>query len=195
MNRLSLKNLATRNETLVAVVIVAFCLLAAFSDPLFLSVTTLTDLMRASVVIGILAVAAMMVLISGGIDVSFTAIAVFAMYSTTVLTLALMPDMPWYFIFAISIGIGACLGAINGFFVVICRLPTLIVTLGTLSVFRGFLLTFIGSQRISALPPEMRGFSRMMIARGTTEAGSFYAIPWAVAALVIVVLLTLFILH
>jgi simple sugar transport system permease protein len=41
----------------------------------------------------------------------------------------------------------------------------------------------------------MRGFSRMMISRGTTEAGSFYAIPWAVAALVLVVLLTLFILH
>ena len=195
MNMSSLKALATKNETLVAVVIVAFCILATFSDPLFLSVTTLTDLMRASVVIGILAVAAMMVLISGGIDVSFTAIAVFAMYSTTVFTLAVMPDMPWYFIFAISIGIGALLGAVNGFFVVICRLPTLIVTLGTLSVFRGFLLTFIGSQRISALPPEMRGFSRMMIARGTTEAGSFYAIPWAFAALVIVVLLTLFILH
>jgi ABC-type xylose transport system permease subunit len=98
------------------VVIVAFCLFATFSDPLFLSVTTLTDLLRASVVIGILAVAAMMVLISGGIDVSFTAIAVFAMYSTTVLTLGLMPDMPWYCIFVISIGIGAFLGAINGFF-------------------------------------------------------------------------------
>jgi simple sugar transport system permease protein len=88
MNIPSLKALATKNETLVAVVIVAFCILATFSDPLFLSVTTLTDLMRASVVIGILAVAAMMVLISGGIDVSFTAIAVFAMYSTTVFTLA-----------------------------------------------------------------------------------------------------------
>ena len=52
MNILSLKALATKNETLVAVVIVAFCILATFSDPLFMSVTTLTDLMRASVVIG-----------------------------------------------------------------------------------------------------------------------------------------------
>lgn len=190
-----LKSLITKNETLVAVVIIAFCIIATISDPLFLSATTLSDLMRASIVIGILAVAAMMVLVSGGIDVSFTAVAVFAMYSTTVLTLGVMPDMPWYFIFMISIFIGGCLGAVNGVFVVFFRLPTLIVTLGTLSVFRGFLLTFIGSQRISALPPEMREFSRMMIARGTTEAGSFYAVPWAFAALVIVVALTLFILH
>lgn len=190
-----LKNLSTKNEVLVAVVILAFCSVATFVDPMFFSVTTLTDLMRAAIVIGIMAVAVMMVLISGGIDVSFTAVAVFAMYSTTVFTLEVVPDLPWYFIFAISLIIGTFLGAINGFFVVFCRLPTLIVTLGTLSIFRGFLLTFIGSQRISALPPEMREFSRMMIARGTTEAGNFYAIPWAFAALVIVVILTFFILH
>ena len=101
-----LKSLITKNETLVAVVIIAFCIIATISDPLFLSATTLSDLMRASIVIGILAVAAMMVLVSGGIDVSFTAVAVFAMYSTTVLTLGVMPDMPWYFIFMISIFIG-----------------------------------------------------------------------------------------
>ncbi|MBO6723907.1 MAG: ABC transporter permease [Roseitalea sp.] len=185
----------TRNETLVAVVIILFCIVATLSDPLFFSATTLTDLLRASIVLGILAVAAMLVLISGGIDVSFTAIAVFAMYTTTVFTLAVAPELPWFVIFALSIGIGACLGAINGIFIAGFGLPTLIVTLGTLSVFRGFLLTFVGSQRISALPPEMRDFSRMMITRGTTEAGNFYALPWAFAALVFVVVLTWFILH
>ena len=185
----------TRNETLVALVIVAFCAFAAASDPRFLSATTLTDLLRASIVIGILAVGAMLVLVSGGIDVSFTAIAVFAMYSTTILTLGSFPELPWPAIFAISIGIGAALGAINGALIAGLGLPTLIVTLGTLSVFRGFLLTFVGSQRISALPPGMRDFSRAVIVRGTTEAGSFYALPLAFGALVLVVVLTWFILH
>lgn len=189
------KGFFSRNETLVAIVIIGFCVIATLSDPRFLSVTTLSDLLRASIVLGILAVAAMLVLISGGIDVSFTAVAVFAMYTTTVLALGVWPDMPWHLIFAISIGIGALLGAINGIFIAGFGLPTLIVTLGTLSIFRGFLLTFIGSERISALPPEMRGFSRMMIARGTTEAGDFYALPWALAALIFVVALTWFILH
>ena len=185
----------TRNETLVALVIVAFCAFAAASDPRFLSATTLTDLLRASIVIGILAVGAMLVLVSGGIDVSFTAIAVFAMYSTTILTLNGFPELPWPAIFAISIGIGALLGAINGALIAGLGLPTLIVTLGTLSVFRGFLLTFVGSQRISALPPDMTDFSRAIIVRGTTEAGSFYALPLAFGALVLVVVLTWFILH
>lgn len=189
------KGFFTRNETLVAIVIIGFCIIATLSDPLFFSVTTLSDLLRASIVLGILAVAAMLVLVSGGIDVSFTAVAVFAMYTTTVLTLGIWPEMPWYLIFAVSMAIGALLGAVNGIFIAGFGLPTLIVTLGTLSVFRGFLLTFVGSERISALPPEMRNFSRMMIARGTTEGGNFYSLPWALAALVLVVLLTWFILQ
>ncbi len=186
----SLRALALRNETLVGLVIVLFCLVAAASDPLFLTVTTLSDLLRASIVIGILAIGAMLVLVSGGIDVSFTAVAVFAMYAATVFSLNLWPAMPWYLIFATAMLVGATLGAINGLFIAGFGLPTLIVTLGTLSAYRGFLLTFVGSDRISALPPDMREFSRMMIARGTTEAGHFYAIPWAFAALVLVIVVT-----
>lgn len=189
------KGFFTSNETLVAAVIIAFCAIATLSDPLFFSVTTVSDLLRASIVLGIFAIGAMLVLVSGGIDVSFTAVAVSAMYMTTVFSLGFWPDMPWYLIFTISIFLGACLGAINGVLIALFGLPTLIVTLGTLSVFRGFLLTFVGSERISALPPEMRGFSRMVIARGTTEGGSFYSLPWAVAALVFVVVLTWFILQ
>ncbi len=70
----------TRNETLVALVIVAFCALATISDPGFLSMPTLTDLLRGGIVLGIFAVGALLVLISGGIDVSFTAVAAFTMY-------------------------------------------------------------------------------------------------------------------
>jgi simple sugar transport system permease protein len=195
MSGLLPKGLLSRNETLVALVIVAFCAVATLSDPNFLSVTTLSDLLRASIVLGILAVAAMLVLVSGGIDVSFTAVAVSAMYMTTTFTLAVWPEMPWPLIFLLSIGIGALLGAINGLFIAGFGLPTLIVTLGTLSVFRGFLLTFVGSQRISDLPPAMRDFSRLMIVRGDTPGGSFYALPWAFAALVFAVALTWFILH
>ncbi|MEK9701880.1 MAG: ABC transporter permease [Deltaproteobacteria bacterium] len=185
----------TRNETLVALVILCFSCLATISDPNFFSITTVSDILRASIVLGILAVAAMLVLVSGGIDVSFTAVAVSAMYMTTTFTLAYWPEMPWPLIFLLSIFIGGLLGAVNGVFIALLKLPTLIVTLGTLSVFRGFLLTFVGSQRISALPPDMRGFSRLMVARGTTEGGSFYALPLAFVALVLVILLTWFLLN
>jgi len=185
----------TRNEILVALVILAFCLLAAISDPRFLSIPTLTDLLRGGIVLGIFAVAVMVVLVSGGIDVSFTAVAAFAMYTTTLFLVTYAPGLPWYGAFAIAMLVGAALGAINGILIAGFGLPTLIVTLGTLSIFRGFLLTFVGSKLISNLPPGMRDFSRMMMVRGTNADGSFYSLPWAFAILVAVVVVTWAILH
>lgn len=185
----------SRNEILVALVIVAFCVLATLADPGFFSIPTLTDLLRGGIILGIFAVGAMLVLVSGGIDVSFTAIAAFAMYTTTLFLVTQAPGLAWWAAFGISITIGAGLGAINGIFVAVFRLPTLIVTLGTLSIFRGFLLTFVGSKLISNLPPGMRDFSRMMMVRGTNADGSFYSLPWAFAALLGAVVITWAILH
>ena len=185
----------TRNETLVALVILAFCALAAVVDPGFLSMPTLTDLLRSGIILGIFAVGVLVVLVSGGIDVSFTAIAAFAMYTTTLALVSWAPDTPWPLAFLVSVAIGAALGAFNGLFIAGFGLPTLIVTLGTLSIFRGFLLTFVGSKLISNLPPGMRDFSRLMMIRGTNADGSFYSLPWAFAFLVGVVVVTWVILY
>ncbi len=185
----------TRNETLVFLVVVAFCVLTTAVDPAFLSLPTLFDLLRNSIVTGIFAIGVLLVLISGGIDVSFTAIAAFAMYTTTLTLVNLGIDVPWYGIFALSILIGTGLGLVNAVFIAGFRLPTLIVTLGTLSAFRGFLLTFVGSQLISNVPAGMRDFSRLTMLRGTTSEGYFYSLPWAFVALVLVVAGTWFLLN
>lgn len=185
----------TRNETLVALVILAFCAMAAMSDPRFLSIATLTDLLRGGIVLGIFAVAALLVLISGGIDVSFTAIAAFTMYVTAMTLNAAMPWMPWWAALGFGLAVGAALGAINGLLVAGFGLPTLIVTLGTLSIFRGFMLTFIGQRQITTLPPGMREFGRMMLIRGENADGSFYNLHAAFLVTVLVVVVTWFLLQ
>ena len=152
-------------------------------------------MLRNSIVLGIFAIGVLLVLVSGGIDVSFTAIAAFSMYSTTLMLVKSGIDVPWYVAFVISTVIGTGLGLINAFFIAGFRLPTLIVTLGTLSVFRGFLLTFVGSQLISNVPPDMRNFSRLFMLRGTTSEGYFFSLPWAFVALVVVIVGTWILLH
>jgi len=185
----------SRNETLVALVILGFCALATVADPSFLSLATLTDLLRGGIVLGIFAVAALLVLISGGLDVSFTAVAAFTMYTTALMLNSWAPGVPWYAAFAVGMCVGGLLGLINGIFIAGFGLPTLIVTLGTLSVFRGFMLTFIGQKQITTLPSGMREFGRAMMVRGTNADGSFYSLPWAFAALVLAVVVTWAILH
>ncbi|TBW37628.1 ABC transporter permease [Siculibacillus lacustris] len=179
-----------RNETLLVLVILAFSAVTALVAPSFLSLPTLFDLLRNSIVMGIFAIGVLLVLISGGIDVSFTGIAVFSLYTTTLILTRLGVPVPWWAAFLLSIAIGTALGLVNALFIAGFGLPTLIVTLGTLSVIRGVLLTFVGSTLISNLPVGLKEFARLVMIRGTTAEGYFFSLPWAFAALVGVVAVT-----
>jgi simple sugar transport system permease protein len=149
-----------KNETLVALTIIVLSLLIGIINPVFFSVGNLFDLLRSATVMGIFAMGVLIVIISGGIDVSFTAIAIFAMYSTVRILNANMPDAPIWIAFVISALIGLGLGFVNAFFISRFKLPTLIVTLATLSMYRGLLLFAIGNKIIRDIPPSMTELSR-----------------------------------
>ncbi|MFN8491170.1 MAG: ABC transporter permease [Caldilineaceae bacterium] len=187
------KELFRQNEFLVAITIVALCGIIGFLNPVFFTVGNLFDLLRSGVVMGIFATGVLIVIISGGIDVSFTAIAVFALYSTTKLLLAYYPSAPIWLAFLLSGLIGLGLGLINAFFISRFQLPTLIVTLGTLSMFRGFMLFVIGNKIIRDIPPSMTAFSRTTLLEVTMANGGLSklhpAIFLTVAAAILVWLL------
>ena len=102
---------------------------------------------------GIFAMGVLIVIISGGIDVSFTAIAIFAMYSTVRILNANMPDAPIWIAFVISALIGLGLGFVNAFFISRFKLPTLIVTLATLSMYRGCCCSLSATRSFATSPP------------------------------------------
>ena len=183
------------NEALVAVIIVAFSVVTGIVSPSFFTLANAFDLLRASIVVGILAIGVLVVLLSGGIDVSFTAIAAFSMYAAILFVTSNDLTAHWAVVFAISVGIGTVLGLVNAVFIGWFRLPTLIVTLGTLSLFRGFLLAFVGTRIINVLPPSMREFSRTPLYRVTSPDGVIFSLPLAFVFLVVVVALTWFILR
>ena len=185
-----MQRILARNETLVSLILLAFCVVTASIEPSFLSLATLFDLLRNSIVPAMFAVGVLLVLASGGIDVSFTAIAAFAMYVGTKAMIAFGMGDSILIAFLVAGAIGLVLGLINGFFIATLGLPTLIVTLGTLSVFRGFLLTFVGTQLITAVPTGMRAFSRTMLIRFTAADGTIVSLPMAFLLLVIAVALT-----
>lgn len=60
---------------------------------------------------------------------------------------------------AVAVAVGATCGAINGFFVTVLRLPSLVVTLGSLALFRGLCYVLVGGTPISPLPAELTAFA------------------------------------
>ncbi len=166
-----MKQLFRRNETLVAVTLVGLCLVIGLNNPTFFTVGNVFTLLRSSIVTGIFAMGVLIVIISGGIDVSFTAIGVFALYATVKLMLHYAPNASIWTAFVMAALIGLGLGLINAFFIAQFRLPTLIVTLGTLSMFHGFLLFAIGNQIIRDVPPALTDFARAAVIQIPQERG------------------------
>ena len=167
-----MKRLLRRNETLVAITLVVLCLVIGLNNPTFFTWGNAFTLLRGSIVTGIFAMGVLIVIISGGIDVSFTAIGIFALYATVKIMLAYAPDMPIWMAFIIAAIIGLGLGLINAFFIAQFKLPTLIVTLGTLSMFHGFLLFAIGNQIIRQdIPPAFTDFARATVIQIPQERG------------------------
>lgn len=187
MRRVS--DLLSSPQGVVLLTAILFALLVGVFNPSFLSVATIIDLLRNSLVTGIFALGVMMILASGGIDVSFTAIGAFAMYSTTVLILGADFPVPIVGFFALSALIGAGLGLINGLLIGGLGLPTLIVTLGTLSLFRGALLTFVGTTYITAIPRNVITFARSVIVRIENGVGQLVSLPMAFVVLIGVTIL------
>lgn len=160
-------------ELMVAAVLVAAVLVIGTVNPVFWQPANIFSLLRASVVTGILALAVLLVMLSGGIDVSFPAFAIAAMYLTVKAMIAWGFDgviLP----FLMASGIGLGLGLVNAAFVHYLRMIPLIVTLGTGTAVRGFILGVVGTSQINIgqMPPGLIDFARGEVLQVTQADGS-----------------------
>lgn len=174
-----MRKLFGTHEFIVLCVLAALVLLLGTVNPAFYSLGNLFSLLKGTVILGIFSLGVLVVIVSGSIDISFTAIAAFAMYCTGKLMLRFFPDGPLLSALAVAGGIGLLLGAVNALFVAYFRMPALIVSLGTASAIRGFMLAFIGVRIINNLPAAHIAFSRTSLVELTDSTGRIVTLPAA----------------
>src|SRR6266849_45694 len=126
------------HEFWLLIVILVLCASLGLASAQFLTVQNLFDLLTSYAFVGILALGLLVVLIAGGIDISFTASASVAQY--VALAAANAYGANWASVFAIAIGIGGALGAVNAILIQKLRIPSIIVSVATLNVFYGLLI-------------------------------------------------------
>ncbi|MDJ0389996.1 ABC transporter permease [Roseomonas sp. E05] len=177
-------------ELMVAAVLVLAVVVIGTINPVFWQPSNIFSLLRASVVSGILALAVLLVMLSGGIDVSFPAFAIAAMYLTVKAMIAWGFDgvvLP----FLMASGIGLCLGLVNAVFVHYFRMIPLIVTLGTGTAVRGFILGVVGTSQINIgqMPPELIDFARTELFAVARPDGSMAGLSAMVLLFAVIALL------
>ncbi|QWA10424.1 ABC transporter permease [Sodalis ligni] len=179
--------------TLLLIVLV--CLVVGTLNPAFWQVSNLFDMARSSVVSGLFALGVLVVLAAGGLDVSFTAIAALVMYVITKLVTDLAPGMSMAPILLMAAAGGALLGAANGLLVSALRAPSLIVTIGTQYVIRGFLLPFVGTATFMNIPASMDAFGKYALFHHQSAGGGTSALPAYVLALAVAAVATWYLLQ
>lgn len=137
-------------EVLLLGVAVAVFVANSFATPYFLNVWNLSDATFNFTEKAIVAFAMALLVISGEIDLSVAAI--MALASTAMGAAAQFGvDAPGLILIGLSVGL-LC-GAFNGFLVTGLGLPSIVVTIGTMSLFRGISYVVLGDQAYGDYPP------------------------------------------
>ncbi len=189
-----MKKLVQTHEFVVTIAFIAMVIVIGAINPAFYSFGNIFSLLKSTVIMGIFALGVLIVIVSGNTDISFTAISAFAMYTTGKIMLALFPEGGLLVAFAIAGAIGILLGFVNASFVARFKLPALIVSLGTASAIRGFMLAFIGVKIINNLPQSLIGFSKSNLIRFTDASGKIVGLPSAFLILIVAALAVWFLL-
>ena len=191
----ALKKIDKTQRFLIGIIVV-YSIIVAMRNPAFLSLTTLFNLIRSSAGTTILAMGVLVVMISGGIDVSFPAIAIFGGYTSLRICMAFQIDS-LFVAFAISIAIGVVLGIGNAILINILKLEPFIITLSTASVYFGLMTIMVGTKNVGAsdLPPQFRALSSAKVFTTTNQYGGTIGLSVFIIPVILCVIATWFILH
>ena len=174
MNKAALKRMTRRTEFYIFLVLIVMCaIIEIVSKGQLFEPNTVVTILRTMVVDGMFAMCTLVVMISGGFDLSFPAIAALAYSLSTTICLKLgwCQTNAWAG-FILAIVIGWILGMLNGWIIANFKLNTMIVTLGTQTFFTGITMGLLELKEItSTLPVGFRTLGESYLFEVHNSAG------------------------
>lgn len=153
----------------------------------YLTPRLFTRISTSIAIIAIIAVGQAVVVLTRNIDLSVGSIVGCVAYFLGGLVAA-FPQIPPVLVPILAMVIGACFGAVNGFLVSRFRLPSIIVTLATLAIFRSILVESSSGASITtaSMPPWITEFARM---------NALVVGEWQLRWIVVIALATVLVMH
>jgi rhamnose transport system permease protein len=146
----SLTRLLARWETLLVLALLGLIVLGNALSPFFLTPGNFSNLIAALMEVAIMALPMTLIIIAGEIDLSVESMAGLA---SAILGFLWAAGVPLEVAIPVVLVVGALGGLLNGLLVARGGLPSLVVTLGTLALFRGMALIVLGPRGVSDFPP------------------------------------------
>ncbi|HLI88099.1 MAG TPA: ABC transporter permease [Ktedonobacteraceae bacterium] len=171
-------------EALLIVLLVLTAILGNALSPYFLTPFNLALMVESMMEIAIMALPMTLIIIVGEIDLSVASTLGLA---SVIMGITWSAGIPLWLDIVIALAVGAVAGLFNGLLVTRLGLPSLVVTLGTLALYRGLAYVILGSQAVSNFPGSYTTFGIGYIP-GTL-------IPWTLLLFIFLALLCVVVLH
>ena len=176
---------ARQRELSLVIVMVVLGAFVAIQAPRFLSATNLTQVTVLASIIAIAAVGEAMVVLTRNVDLSVESVIglVAFVVGDVVAKEILSVPAAWTF----GLGLGLVLGMINGFLVAVLRVPSIVATLGTLSIYRGLAFLVAGGKQVTLidLPPGYTDPARATVLGGLPLFLVFAVVIVVIAAIIL----------
>lgn len=190
-----MKKLFTHHETYIFLAIVLFSILIIAINPSFFTLENLFDLLKNYSITGIFALGMLFVIISGNIDLSFTAIATITGYTVAKMLLKFGDNLNISQIFFIAGFIGILLGMVNASIIHFFKIPSIITTIATANIFYGLLTVVSKGEWLYGFPTWFSDFNNIKIITLYTPSGVPYGLSIIAVIWIALILISWFILH
>src|ERR1700730_13732240 len=173
--------LVLRHDGQLALIIAAMALIFSIVSPAFLTTGNLVSLLENYSVMAIMAAGLLVVLVSGGIDISFAAIAAVTQY--VVALILINAGGNWLVAFALAAAFGGLLGVLNALLIYYLRALSVIVTISTMTFYFAVLMFVTEGKALYNFPDRF------------TNDLTFWSVPFPVLVAAIVLIITAFLLN
>ena len=147
--KLSLREAFKIRELPILIYVVAMIVVFSISIDGFFSLKSFENITRQITTIGIVSIGMTLIILTGGIDLSVGAILSFAI---NIGGLGIVAGWPMWLVYPFMLVMGLALGWLNGFLVTRVAVPALIITLGTMNIYRGAIMVITKGRYITPIP-------------------------------------------
>jgi ribose/xylose/arabinose/galactoside ABC-type transport system permease subunit len=179
-------------ELPILLVLAGIAVIITIANPAFATLENLLSLFKSNLTLSIMALGMLVVILTGGIDVSVASSVTAVTFITGNLLNRFSSNL--FLVIAVSGLAGAVIGLINGSLVSRLKIPPIVTTLGTMSIIQGLVLYLTGGTWITEMPESFLEFGRLSIFNINLQNGRTVGFPVQGFFFIAAVVLTWFIL-
>lgn len=169
------KNMLTSGNAILVYLLAVMITIVTFINPNFLSAENFLTILRSSAYSGIFSIGFLFVLLSGGLDVSFTSVATIGQYVAATVMIN-WPETPWIFVVLIPPLIGILLGSFNAYMIHKLNAPPLIITIAIQNILFGALQFITDGRWLSNFPKWFNQFPLKLFFTAENKDGVLYGL-------------------